>query len=104
MAEKMLFSYQRLASSIPVILDSCCPPRCRAQRRGGTHVVDVPRHFGFETYELPGFSDIVSVKWDQSAFGSVPHQFDNIVVPEPSSLFLVTIGLFALTSVSLRRR
>jgi hypothetical protein len=43
-----------------------------------TQVIDVPMHFGFQTYPLIGFSDIVSLTWDQAVFGSVPHQFDNI--------------------------
>ncbi len=59
-----------------------------------THIVDVPRFFGFQSFALPGFENIVSMTWDQAAFESVPHQFDNItIVPEPSSALLLAIGV-----------
>ena len=53
-----------------------------------TEKIDVPRHFGFQTYAFTGLTDLVSVRWDQSAFASVPHQFDAITLapfPDPSN-------------------
>lgn len=80
----------------------------RADSTTATQVINEPRFFGFQTRSLSGFNDLVSVTWDQSAFGSVPHQFDNISlaipsppppVPEPTTLsiwsLLVGIGIVA---------
>lgn len=55
----------------------------KGTRRDGTTItyeINEPKHFGFLTYELSAFTDIIQLSWDQSAFGSVPHQFDNIVI------------------------
>ena len=69
-----------------------------------THLVDVPRFFGFQTFALPGFEDIVSMSWDQSAFESVPHQFDNIgIVPEPASVLMLALGVILTTYFRFRR-
>ena len=58
-----------------------------------THTLDVPRFFGFQTFPLPGFTNITSLSWDQSAHSSVPHQFDNIVIiPEPVTATLFLLG------------
>ena len=52
----------------------------RSDSSSVTRLIDVPRHFGFRTYSFTGLNDLVSVRWDQSAFGSVPHQFDDILL------------------------
>ena len=52
----------------------------RSDSSSVTRAIDVPRHFGFRTYPFAEMNDLVSVRWDQSAFGSVPHQFDDIVI------------------------
>lgn len=70
--------------------------------------------FGFETFGLTGFNDLLSVSWTQNASEFV--QFDNIVLsgpgvgggaalaaPEPSSFGLLGVGL-AVAGLGLRRR
>jgi hypothetical protein len=54
----------------------------------------------FTTFDLTGFTNLVSVSWDQPAFGPTIglHQFTNIVlqtaaVPEPPALVLLGLGV-----------
>jgi hypothetical protein len=52
----------------------------------------------FQTFDFTGFTGLSSVSWDQGAAGQSIHQFTNItlstgVVPEPSALTLLALGL-----------
>ena len=52
----------------------------------------------FQTFDFTGFTGLTSVSWDQPVFTQGLHQFTNItlstgVVPEPSALTLLTLGL-----------
>ena len=52
----------------------------------------------FTTLDLPGFTNLVSVSWDQPDASAGLNQFTNIVlttgaVPEPSTLILLGLGL-----------
>lgn len=66
-----------------------------------------PTTFGFTDFFFDsGFSNLVSLTWNQGTTQSNAHQFDNIVlnaysVMEPSSLVLLGIGIVGL---GLRRR
>ncbi len=53
---------------------------------------------GFETFSFTGFTGLTSVSWDQPLFNLGLHQFTNItlstgVVPEPSALTLLALGM-----------
>ena len=52
----------------------------------------------FQTFNFSGFTDLTSVSWDQADPAAGLHQFGNIhlstgVVPEPSALTLLALGL-----------
>ncbi len=53
----------------------------------------------FETFSFTGFTDLTSVTWNQSSTGG-SYSFDNLVVPEPSTLAMFGIAL----AVMARRR
>ena len=68
--------------------------------------------FFFRTFTFTGFTNLVSVKWQQPPFASAPgspglHQFDNIQVvpvPEPGALaYWTTAGLLATVGYARRR-
>jgi VCBS repeat-containing protein len=66
----------------------------------------------FTTIHFTGFTNLTSVSWDQPVFTQGLHQFTNIdiptgVVPEPSALKLLALGVplaLAYTSRARRRR
>lgn len=52
----------------------------------------------FQTFNFTGFTGLTSVSWDQGAPAQGLHQFTNVtlstgVVPEPSALILLTLGV-----------
>jgi hypothetical protein len=71
------------------------------------HEISVRPFFGFRTYALPGFTNIVSLRWNQAGLEPIviePHQFDNIVItPEPCSALSLFLGVIPLTCYRFRR-
>ena len=60
-----------------------------------TQTFNLDGNFGLETFAFTGFTDLVSVTWDQVVDY---HQFDNVVLtPEPSTLALLAAGVLGLT-------
>jgi len=61
----------------------------------------------FQTFDFTGFTGLSSVSWDQPVFTQGLHQFTNItlstgVVPEPSALTLLVLGLAPALAWKLR--
>jgi len=72
----------------------------RADTTTVQQTVDLDGSFGFESFSLTGFTDVVSVTWQQVADF---HQFDEILAtPEPGTALLVGLGAGALAAF--RRR
>ena len=60
----------------------------------------------FQTFDFAGFTNLTSVTWGQPVLAEGLHQFTNIVlqspvVPEPSALILMTLGMPLAFSVKL---
>lgn len=70
-----------------------------------TDTVMVDTSDRFETFNLPGMTDIISLTWNQ---GPTPSQFTNVTVvsaPEPPALRTTTIiAAVAVAAVTMRRR
>lgn len=63
----------------------------------------------FETFYFTGFEGVTSVSWDQPVFTEGLHQFSNVhlftsVIPEPSALTLLALGLPMTLAWSARMR
>jgi len=72
----------------------------RADTSTVQQTVDLDGSFGFESFSLSGFTDVVSVTWQQVADF---HQFDDIIAtPEPGTALLLGLGAGVLAGV--RRR
>jgi hypothetical protein len=59
--------------------------------------ISIRPFFGFRTFALPGFTDIVFLTWSEPGLTTIvleQHQFDNIVIaPEPGPALLLFVGL-----------
>jgi len=63
----------------------------------------------FQSFTFAGFTDLVSLQWDQPQVAAGLHQFDNIAldvpaVPEPVSVTLLALGLAGMASRRWRQR